>query len=179
MLKISNPDQINLLSFIPKHLNRRIKNECLQVRNNYDEITIEYTEEGIILATFKRKNNIYTFNIPSNYPFTPPRLTINGQSLSTLYDLKTNRFRHILKYINGMDCFCCNSYLCKNNWGPAITFDKIISQIETFKTIKYRIFLKLILDKIKEKYLNRDIELDSWLFNIYDPKLCYPERPIH
>jgi ubiquitin-protein ligase len=179
MLKTSYPDEMHLLTFIPKHLNKRIKNECLQVRNNYDEIIIQYTEEGIILATFKRKNNIYTFDIPSNYPFNAPKLSINGKSLSHLYDLKTNRFRHLLKYINGMDCFCCNSYLCKNNWGPALTLDKVICQIETFKTIKYWIFLKVILDKIKDKYLNRDIDLDSWLFNVYDPTLCYPGKPIH
>lgn len=179
MMKTSNPEEIELITLIPKLLNRRIKNECLQFRNNYDEITIEYTEEGIILATFKRKNNIYTLNISPNYPFTAPKVSINGKSLLSLYDLKTERFKKVLKYINGMECFCCNSYLCKNNWGPAVTFDKIICQIEKYKTIKYWIFLKLILDKIKDKYLNRDIELDSWLFNVYDPRLCYPGKSIH
>lgn len=179
MMQTSNPEEIELITLIPKQLNRRIKNECLKFRSKYDEITIEYTEEGIILATFKRKNNIYTFDIPPNYPFNAPNLTINGKNVSSLYDIKTKRFRHILKYINGMDCFCCNSYLCTNNWGPKITFDNVICQIETFKTIKYRIILKLILDKIKEKYLHRDIELDSWLFNVYDPSLCYPGKTIH
>ena len=87
--------------------------------------------------------------------------------------LKTEKYKKLLKYVSGLECLCCNSYLCNNNWNPSITFDKIINQIEGYKTFKYRISIKIILDKVKEKYLNRDIELDSWLFNICDQNSYY------
>ena len=84
------------------------------------------------------------------------------------FNLKTTRFKTILKYVSGLDCLCCNSYVCKNNWSPSVTMEVMINQIKQYKTYKYFIFIKLILDKIKEKYLHRDINLDSWLFNIYE-----------
>lgn len=174
MLRTSNIDEISQITLIPKSLNRRIKRECKEMENKCDECIVEYTDIGDILVSFKRKKYIYRFNLSINYPFIAPRLTINGLNQNELFDLKTNRFRHILKYITGMDCLCCNTYLCGNNWSPGVTLERVIYQIEEYKTIKYKIFIKLILDKIKNKYLNRDIELDFWLFNIHDNRLDYP-----
>lgn len=179
MLRTLNVDEINQITSIPNPTNRRIKRECLEMRDKYDEISVEYTLDGDILVSFKRKENRYTFNIPIYYPFTSPRLNINGLDHSIFFNLITNRFKTVLKYVSGLDCLCCNSYLCKDNWSPAVTMERVINQIEEYKTFKYWIFVKLILDKIKETYLNRDIDLDSWLFNVYDQRLCIPGEIIH
>ena len=47
--------------------------------------------------------------------------------------------------------------------------NKIFLEIEEFKQIKRNIVRKLLLDKVKEKYLVKDIDLDSWLFNVKCP----------
>ena len=39
-----------------------------------------------------------------------------------------------------------------------------MQQIENFQRFKHLTIVKIILGKIKEKYFNRDIDLDSWLF---------------
>jgi hypothetical protein len=69
--------------------------------------------------------------------------------------------------------------LCANNWGPAITLYKIVNQIEEYKKIKLNIQQKILADQIKQKYLNRDIDLDSWLFTISVPRLCLPNKQYH
>jgi hypothetical protein len=139
------------------------------MRDRYDEIMICCTNPNDITVSFKRNHNCYIFRIPSHYPFMNPTLTINGLNQNNFFDLKTNRTRSILKYITGFTCLCCHSYLCKNNWSPAITLQVVINQIEEYKEIKKNIFLKILADKIKEKYLINDIDLDSWLFNVSSP----------
>jgi len=173
MLRTTNVDEINLITFIPNPIKRRIERECQKIRDNYDEIIVEYTDRGDVLVSFKKTFNKYIFNIPRDYPFRAPKLNINTIDQHTFFNLKTNRFKTVLKYVSGLDCLCCNSYLCGDNWTPSVTMEHVIKQIEDYKTFKYWIFIKLILDKIKDKYLNRDINLDSWLFKICDHSVCY------
>lgn len=179
MLRTTNVDEISEITLIPNPINRRIKRECQTMRHNYDEIVVEYTDTGNILVSFKKLHNKYVFNIPSNYPFVPPNVCINGMGQNRFFNLASNRLTTVLKYISGLDCLCCHSLLCKNNWSPAVTMERVINEMEEYKNYKYLIFIKLILDFIKTKYLNRDIDLDSWLFNVYDPMLYYPGKPIH
>lgn len=166
MLRTTNVDEISEIKLIPNPINRRIKRECLTMRDKYDEITVEYTDGGNILVSFKKLHNKYIFNIPGNYPFMPPRVYINEMEQDRFFNLASTRLTTVLKYVSGLDCLCCHSFLCKNNWSPSVTMERVINQMEEYKNYKYLIFIKLILDKIKEKYLNRDIDLDSWLFNV-------------
>lgn len=160
-------------------LKGRIRRDCELMMPICKEVKVEYTVSKEILVTLVKKGNIYIFNIPINYPFVPPYLVLNGQNIRSFFDLRSNRFKTVLKYINGVDCLCCNSLLCQNNWFPTISFNLIINQIEEFHNIKLLIIKKLLADKIKDKYLNRDIDLDSWLFNITNRNMCIPGNPIN
>jgi hypothetical protein len=162
MFKTSNVEKIHEITYIPNPIRKRIQRECQSMQYDYDEIVVGYTDTTFI--SFQRKNNTYFFKISANYPFQKPELYINGLDLKYLYDLRTSRFKNLLKYVSGMNCLCCHSLLCKDNWSPSTLFERIISQMEYFKTIKYHIFLKIIADQIKVKYLISDIDLDSWLF---------------
>ncbi len=164
---------------MPKLLGRRIKRECQLLKDKYDDLFVECNSNSEILVGLKRSRNQYIFIIEQNYPFTAPRVTINGLSQNKFLRLPSNRFTTILQYITGLHCFCCSSLLCKNNWTPALTLDNIVIQLEEYKKIKLNIQLKILADKIKEKYLNRDIDLDSWLFNVSVPRLYLPEKQYH
>jgi len=179
MSKIIINNTINSIDTIPNAIKRRIRRDCEIIYPKCKEINVEYTTNKEILATFIIKSNNYTFNIPINYPFKNPDLSLNGKNIFSFFDLKSNRFKTVLKYIKGIDCLCCNSFLCHNNWTPIISLDNIINQIEDFHNIKILIIKKILADKIKEKYLNRDIELDSWLFNISNRNMCIPGKPIY
>ena len=179
MSDISVISEIVSIDDISTTLKRRLRRECETMIPKYDEIKVEYKSNTEILVVVTKKRNIYTFNIPLNYPFSVPDVNLNGKNIYTFFDLRSNRFKKVLKYITGMDCLCCNSFLCRDNWSPSITIDKIINQIEEYHNIKHLIISKLLMDKIKYKYLNRDIDLDSWLFNISNRDVCVPGNSIH
>jgi hypothetical protein len=166
MFRTTNIDEIDQIVCMPMHLKRRIKKECQTIKNAYDNIIIEYLEQDKILVSFKKSKKDYTFEITPNYPFTAPKVYVNGQPHNEFFRLPSARFTNILQYVSGIDCFCCNSLLCKNNWAPAVTLEKVINQFEEYKTIKLYIQQKILADQIKRKFLVKDIDLDSWLFNI-------------
>jgi ubiquitin-protein ligase len=110
-----------------------------------------------------KSNNIYSIIFNNNYPFAAPTVKIN---LKPYYDcLQLNNLSlQILKKIHYKDCLCCNSILCSNNWSPTYTINNIIHEIRKNKSYKRDIIYKIIIDKVKNKYLIEDINLDSWLF---------------
>jgi hypothetical protein len=169
-------------TLIPKLLSGRIKKECEILLKKGGNINLENDINGGIIVELQRLEGDYTikysFMMPQNYPFIPPRISINGKNHLEFCNLHSDRFRTVLQYIKGFDCLCCHSYICKNNWNPGLTLDHILKQINEYKKIKYDISLKLLADKIKEKYLVMDINLDSWLFTITNPRICLPNIPL-
>ena len=161
---------------IPKVFRGRIKKDCELLLKKGGIINIENGINDDIIIELQRLEGNYTikysFMLPQNYPFNPPRININGTNYFDFCNLHTNRFRTVLQYIKGIDCLCCHSYACKNNWNPGLTLNHIVNQINDYKKLKYYISLKLLLNKIKEKYLIMNIDLDSWLFNIENPRIC-------
>jgi ubiquitin-protein ligase len=153
-----------------KTMANRLKRELNVIKNEYDVLFIDYSDKGELKIYFQKKEkeysfcSIYCFTFPDCYPFRPPIITINDISYFNTLRLKSERFNSTLKYITGLHCLCCSSFLCRDHWSPAFTVKKILSEIDDFKKIKRNIIRKLLLDKIKEKYLINDIDLDSWLF---------------
>ncbi len=161
MLRTSNVDEINQLTHIPNHIKRRMQRECRELETKY-QITVECKIDSELLVTLTQKENTYCFQICRNYPFKAPKMHINGLTHHQFFDFTSKRFRNMLKIITGFDCLCCNSMLCDGNWSPSFTIGHIIRQINEYKSIKRLICLKPILDKIKQKYFIKDIDLESW-----------------
>ena len=72
--------------------------------------------------------------------------------------------RNLVKKIAGFDCFWCKSFDCKKNWIPLSTLKNVIDEIDNIYKIRKNILNKIIADKIKEKYLLPEIDLDCWFF---------------
>jgi hypothetical protein len=49
-------------------------------------------------------------------------------------------------------------------WSCGCKFSNILDEIKSFRKIIIHIAYKILADKIKDKYLIDDIDLDSWLF---------------
>jgi ubiquitin-protein ligase len=156
-----------------KTMAKRLKRELDTLLDSYYIIQLEYTNKGELRLSFQKKDdynfNIFCFTFPDCYPFRPPIITINEKGYFDSLRLRSPRFNTVLKYINGMNCLCCSSFLCRDHWSPAFTVKKILVEIDDYKLIKRNIVRKLLLDKIKDQYLIMDIDLDSWLFNVSMP----------
>ncbi len=155
-------------SGINKTILRRLNRETKLFLEKSDKLAIEFISKNEIKLNIFVKNDIYSFIVTESYPFVSPNAFINDLNVyKNLFYLPTNRFKKILNYLTGFECLCCETYLCPKIWNPTITLLKTFEQLKEFRTHKYHIFIKILADQIKEKYLNRDINLDQWLFKTH------------
>jgi len=164
---------INEMQYIPsitKSTANRLKREYEELIKTSKDITIKYTNNHVIVFIISKIENnslnVYSFTIPPNYPFSPPRIVINGKTYQSILNLNSIRFKKVLRYLTGIECLCCHSYNCSDNWSPSLSLNRIIQESNKYMVIKNNIKIKLLADKIKDKYLIDDIDLDSWLFDI-------------
>ena len=166
-----------LESIQPISLRKRIKGEFYRMGSLYDNIYVIKEDSKIIFVIEKTYKNekkiIYKFLISNHYPFLPPDLYINNKKYGQ-YLKCPNKFLNVLKYIRGIDCFCCSSCICDGNWTPSMTLKYIIEESEYNTNTKHNIMIKIFLDQIKDQYLISDIDLDSWLFHIACPEVIKP-----
>ena len=150
---------------------RRLKKEVDQMYPNYDQIDVELTDKGdarvnIYKVDDDNKLYIYGFVLGIDYPFRSPTIFFQNKPyidfLRTRYMPQTDA--NLFRRITGVNCFCCSSVNCGENWSPTTTLEKIISEIQFIRGKKRDIVNKIFADVIKRKYLIDDIDLDSWLF---------------
>ena len=162
-----------------KYFNKRIKRDAdnLIKLYPYNKIYVNDVSSHIILDIYDKEvcdeeihnkiiNPIYKFIIKKHYPFTPPDVYYKNQPYENVYKLTSQRQMNYLKILTNLECLCCTSILCSNNWNITLNFIDIINEINNYKKIKRNIFIKILADKIKYKYLISDINLDCYLFGI-------------
>lgn len=125
--------------------------------NNLNTYTISFNN-------IKNNNYYYEFVLSQDYPFKSPKLIINSKHYSHYLKIQNNQFRNALIKYNFIDCFCCESILCGNNWTPHYQLTNILSESYKFKNICREIAYRIIINAIKLKYLVYDINIAEWLF---------------
>ena len=149
---------------ISKCISRRLKREISIMCKLYQEINVELHRPNEICVNVHDFGISYKFIIGVNYPFVCPIVFLNNQKYKQILANKTNYEITYLKKLTGVDCLCCNSLTCSEKWAPNNNLNDIINEIKYCKKIKRDLVFKILTDKIKEKYLNSDIDLFSFLF---------------
>ena len=172
---MNNTSQLELLDSIKETcLKNRIKNEYKELVNLYTSTTNKYeiyvsydpTISQVTITLFETKyNNEYTFIVDKKYPFHPPTFHFNNQPYSHYLKLPSQRFSEYLKKITNKVCLCCSSLSCKYNWSPGIKLKMFIDELNKIRQLKRNIVYKILAEKIKDKYLIDDVDLDSFLFS--------------
>lgn len=154
-----------------KCISKRLKRELSIMYKLYEEIYVVIENENqctVIIYEFLNEKRIsYKFIITKHYPFICPTVFLNNKMYIEFLISNQNQHFDDFKKIAGIDCLCCESItsLCKDKWSCRNTLQDIIVEMNHFKNIKRNIVLKLLLDKIKYKYLITDINLGCWVFN--------------
>jgi hypothetical protein len=156
---------------LPNYLKKRVISELniLKEANYINEytylhISIVKDKQYKIIFTCDVDQNIYTFLITDTYPFYPPAVYINYLPYDKYKNTDSPYFiNSLLKYKN-FHCFCCESILNKNKWSPHYQLKSIIEEFIEYKNICIEISHRTIVDVIKRKYLNKDINIIEWLF---------------
>ena len=133
-----------MLAWVKKRLTRELH-----------DVDYEIDESERVVNMFYLNKDIKVL-IPLNYPFIPPKIYINENSLS--YD--PSKFPHRLwkTYCKHHPCPCCSNSLCENNWSPA---RKIISVVDEY----YQ--LVNVLKTYHKFYLLKDSLPDDMLYEIF------------
>lgn len=136
---------------------RRITSEYKILKSKYETVYLSYenSTNSIILTirdrTILPNYNIFSFILPSDYPFYSPLVYLNGQNYINLLIFENPNELEIVKEITGNDCLCSKTVINKNNWGPSICIEFIINEIkENFKLIEL-IKTKAEFNKLKEE----------------------------
>lgn len=87
-----------------------------------------FIDEETIKFNFKK----YTIQVSAfaQYPFHPPKVSINGKILS--YSPYFFPSRSIEGYSGKHGCPCCTSIMCANNWSPSLGIISILNEYELF-----------------------------------------------
>lgn len=145
-----------------KCVRTRLTNELAHFSPN--ELILEYGEKETIIVTILDTVNVYTFCITDNYPFHIPKIKINNYEYIDFLKITSPIFQKLLRKICGLSCLCCESYVCNGKWSPAMRLTHIIDEIRQFCKHKRNIINKFYADKVIDKYLISDINLDQWFY---------------
>jgi len=168
--------ELQLLKIKEKFLQKRIKRELEILINlniceeNNIKIECQNVTQNSKIVYYNcefynlKDNNYYKIIMSNNYPFNPPKLYVNGKSILFYHKIINFQFNKSLKKYIGINCFCCESILCDNNWGPSLTFTSILDELNIYKDVRHQILIRIILDVIKRKYLIDDINIVDWLY---------------
>ena len=134
---------------------KRISAELKLFINKFESINLSFTTDSDSLVLTIIDNNItpqfntFAFVVPSDYPFRPPNVIINGQKYTNLIKMNNHEKLHVLKSLTDKDCLCCNTIICNDNWSPAMTFIDIISEIKNNLKLIDKILLQISFNKFK------------------------------
>ena len=92
----------------------------------------EYPFTLIDKETIYFKFKKYTIQLDgfAQYPFHPPRVSVDGKILS--YSPSFFPPRLIKEYSKTHKCPCCTSIMCANNWSPSLGIIAILNEYELF-----------------------------------------------
>ena len=139
---------------IPKLLSGRLKKDCELLLDKGGTINIknDIGNKNIIIELSRQEGlyiNKYCFMVPLDYPFLPPKIKINETEYINFCNIRSDRFVTALKYIKGIECLCCHSLTCVDNWYPGATLNNIIEEIRKTRKIKRGIVNTIFAEKIK------------------------------
>ena len=145
---------------------KRIYSEQKQICEKFGKCDINISSEY-------RNNNIdYKYFISLNldnidlkiiledkYPFTPPILYINEKLYNNMLSLQDIFIKGELRKMD-IECLCCKSKLCYNNWSPSYKLVEIIDEYMENRNIIIKIIYRkylLLINKSNDNIFPQEI----------------------
>jgi hypothetical protein len=164
----SRPLKVRLINELVnlKKINANIHVEYIESKNLYSNSnnTIKFHFIMNVSIMLVDDNNLYKFEISSDYPFrSPKKFTINHRPYIEYLKINSSKTMKELQLYKGVGCLCCNSVSCASKWTITTNISKCIDEFKIFMQYRRDIINVLLSEKIKERYLLKDIDLLQWL----------------
>jgi ubiquitin-protein ligase len=158
-----------LMSFDNSIIRVRVRKELDKMYPYFTKITAAKNDKNQLTITLReiKTNDMqkYEFTICADYPFKPPNVVFQNRPYREFLQISHSpQDLKLFKQVSGLECLCCTSITCNENWSPGYMMTHIIDEIRTICKYRRNMIYKIIADKIKARYLVADIDLDSWLF---------------
>ena len=100
-----------------------------------------------------------------SYPFSAPKISYLSKSATTIY--RTNSiFINEIRAMSGIECICCNSFVCPEMWTPGNTIKDIIDEFQEITKLKHRAIERLYCDKIQDQLIHTsNNDINNYLLN--------------
>jgi hypothetical protein len=110
----------------------RIKKRLIKELNYEDVTCYEMDYDNNIVNVFYKDRCFISFNIPNYYPFRPiENFMVNNKPV---HYYKLGNRHNVRKYFD-IQCICCKSLLCYENWKLTKTVKDILDEYDNFKDI--------------------------------------------
>lgn len=131
-----------------KILYKKIYKETPEIMNNYGNYSMQYIrEQKYIKLKVNYKNLLIEINFIGFFPFQKPDVLINNKYYNNILIFNDPFFINHLKKLN-INCLCCESILCTNNWSPMFGIINILDEIKKNHTLINNIIILKYLNKI-------------------------------
>ena len=137
-------------------------------RNTF--ICYEESEGAVYIIYYKPvkyvKQIYFKLIMGENYPFAKPGIVYsmdleNWREMRKFYELRNRGMVRRFKGTTGLECMCCVSIICGDNWKVQTKMKEIAKEIERFMEIKERMNNRLLLEIISR----RDVRLPDDIWN--------------
>jgi hypothetical protein len=100
--------------------------------SNY-QVQFDYGLDVPVLI-IEDNNDIYEITLHKHFPFKcPQKITVNNAPYSSILVCNIPYRKKCLKMLTGLDCLCCRSFICNNNWTIQTRLKNVVNEIkETF-----------------------------------------------
>jgi hypothetical protein len=126
---------------------RRLGKDIEDLLPDYPSCKVVFVYDlDVPVLIIEDNNDVFEITLHKSFPFKcPQKITVNGSPYSSILVCNDPYRKKCLKMMNGVECLCCRSVMCNNNW-----------------TIQTR--LKNVVNEIKEN-IEINKQLDNYILN--------------
>ncbi len=149
-----------------RRLTNELTHEWSEVKQEEKNTYYHGTQNNIMtfFMFFENLTNPIEINLKFNntqYPFKPPQVLI-GPSKHSYISLLPSPWS-FAKKIWGNKCPCCDTIVCKGNWGPSNKLTDITNEIRENFNKKIRIMEIFLCKKIVDKHFGHYLPIEEFL----------------
>ena len=148
---------------------KRIGYEIMELVNYCGPVTVETdNDDHSSSLRYTIRMSLEDLNIrfilDNRYPFSPPRsVFVNDKDYIRIVGQSIARFSQIGVEQHLPKCFCCESLICADRWGPSVGLVKLYGEIKDVIRKKKQIMHTWFCRQIASEKLTYDIPLENYL----------------
>ena len=110
---------------------RRLIKDLEDLITVYSIVQVNFDDNlSIPIVTVIAVCNVIKITLHKSFPFRAPSyIELNGEPYTKSLIYTNNERKTALKELKGIDCLCCESYICESNWKIQVRLRDIVDEV--------------------------------------------------